>query len=499
VDSGELRRFLPQFEEIIEEEVLVAGEEDPIFFAEEFLGIHLNAFNKRALLSIINNKQVIWVTSNQIGKTVTLAVAHIWFAFYKKGFSGDPQKIDKARFETLNISPVSRQAKECQRYVKEILHSQFSWEENGERHINICKIEWFWGGMNENMGRIDFSNNVSFWCLSTSEDQGANLAGKQFGLISYDECVQSHHLEDELGARIFSRTAKYNGWMILVATPDEMGKSQQYWYDLYTTAKEEQEEGRIGDWFLVEGYYYENIFIPEQSRREFIARLKNISPIKYKQVIEGAFLAAVDAMFTLEMVKSLWNNKIEPTEAMIGNSYVLIIDWGVADQGDETVMYVANVTDVDNIEIVRAYAKQGGDPVELMSMASFLIMNYNDCPVVMDAAEMGGIVFKKMMSKFFPISFGQGNKPDALFYAQLYLRNNLRKKLDNDSTSGNNRIKSYKLPKLAKQLSSYKMDDKKIKQDWVMVFAMLCWYVEKKLKVSKVKSYPLTGFYMPKK
>ena len=125
----ELLKSLPQFEEIIEEEVLVAGEEDPIFFAEEFLGVHLNAFNKRALLSLINNKQVIWVTSNQIGKTVTLAITHLWFAFYKIGFSGDPEKIDKARFETLNISPVSRQAKECQKYVKEILHSQFSWEE----------------------------------------------------------------------------------------------------------------------------------------------------------------------------------------------------------------------------------------------------------------------------------------------------------------------------------------------------------------------------------
>lgn len=484
-----------QLEDNVEQLMLAAGEENPIFFANYFLGIHLNPFNERALLSIINNKQVIWVTSNQIGKTVTLAVAHLWFNFYKVGFDGEPDKIDKARYETLNISPVSRQAKECQRYVEEILHSQFSWEENGKRFINICKIEWFWESKNENMGRIDFSNNSSFWCLSTSEDQGANLAGKQFGLISYDECVQSHHLEEELGARIFSRTAKYSGWMILVATPDEMGKSQQYWYDLYTTAKEDQENGVIGDWHLVEGFYYENIFIPEQKRREFIARLKRISPIKYKQVIEGAFLASVDAMFTLEMVNSLWNGKVEPTEPKLGHTYVLVIDWGVADQGDETVMFVADVTKIEDPEIVKTYAKQGGDPVELMGVASMLILDYNNCKVVMDAAEMGGIVFKKMMKQFSPISFGQGNKPDALFYTQLKLRNNLRKKLTRNDPSAISKLKSYRLPKLAKQLSSYKLDDKKIKQDWVMALCMLCWYIEKKLKTSKIKKFSLQKFY----
>ena len=248
----------------MDQTLLSTGEEDPIFFAEYFLGVHLNPFQKRGLLSLCKRKpgfldrfikQILWVTANQVGKTVALAISHIWFNFYKKGFSGDPDLIEQARYETLNISPVSRQATEAFRYVEEILHSQFSWEENGKRYINQCRIGWFWAGKNENLGRIDFANNSSFWCLSTGADQAAGLAGKQFGYISYDECVQSHHLEDEMGARIFSRTAKYSGWIVLVATPDEMGKSQQYWYHLYTAAKREKKEGIIGEWFLIEGLY----------------------------------------------------------------------------------------------------------------------------------------------------------------------------------------------------------------------------------------------------
>jgi len=482
--------------------LLAAGEEDPIFYAEYFLGVHLNPFQKRALISLCKKKnleeylkQFLWVTGNQVGKTVAIAIAHLWFNFYKKGFDGDPELVERARYETLNISPVSRQATEAFRYTEEILHSEFSWEENGKRYINKCRISWFWEGKNENLGRIDFSNNSSFWCLSTAADQGSGLAGKQFALITYDECVQSHHLEDELGARIFSRTAKYSGWVVLIATPDELGKSQQYWYHLYNTAKRaEQGEGE-SEWYLIEGFYIENIFIPEAKRKEFIERLKKISPAKYLQVIEGQFLASADRMFTPKMIEGLWNIKQNPTLPQPDKNYAEIIDWGVADTGDETVIGIADVTDLDNVELVKAYAKQGGDPVELMAMATYLRMEYNDAPIVMCATEMGGVIFKKMMSQFKPISFGQGNKQDSLFYLQLRLRANIRKNLTKEELSANSRLKSYHLPKLERQLATYKLDDKKIKQDWVMMLAMLAWYIEKYLKVNQVKKFSLKSFY----
>lgn len=442
-------------------------------------------------------KQVMWVTANQVGKTVALAVSHIWFNFYKKGFSGDPALIERARYETLNISPVSRQATEAFRYVEEILHSRFSWEEAGKRYVNKCRLEWFWAGKNSTIGRIDFANNASFWCLSTGADQGSGLAGKQFAYISYDECVQSGHLEDELGARIFSRTAKYSGWIVLVSTPDEMGKSQQYWYHLYTAAKKEKDKKIFGDWYLMEGLYDENIFIPEAVREEFKARLKKNFPAKYLQVVEGSFLESADRMFPLAAVQGLWNGKESTTDVVLGQEYVVIVDWGVADSGDETVVAVADVTEAENVEVVYAWAKQGGDPVELMAMVSYLILTYNEAALVMDAAEMGGVIFKKMMRQFKPISFGQGNKVDALFFLQLALRNNIRSEENLTSTekSAIGKLHSYYLSKLERQLSSYKLDDKKIKQDWVMVSAMLAWYIARHRMSSKVKVFSLNKFY----
>ena len=479
--------------------ILAIGERDPIFFAKYFLGLNINPFQERALLSLIKYKQVILVCANQVGKTVSLAIAHLWFNFYKKGFSGDPAMIDKARYETLNLSPISRQSKEAFRYIDEILHSNFSWEEDGIRRINKCRIGWFFDGRNENVGRIDFANNSSLHCLSTAEDMGSGMAGKQFAFIPYDECVQSHHLEEELGARIFSRTAKYSGPVVLTSTPDDLGKSQQYWYHLYTTAKREQADGIEGNWHLVEGVYDENIFIPLEKRDEFKERLKKLDPIKYRQVILGEFLSSADRMFTAEMIEGMWGIKTKPTLAIIDHEYVIITDWGVADAGDETVMLVVDITDIENIEVVNSYSKQGGDPVELMAMLTYLRLEYYDATLVMDVADMGGTIFKKMLSKFKPISFGQGNKPDALFFFQLRLRNNLRPQKRGDLTNSDNnaisKLKTYYLPKLERQLAAYKIDDKRIKQDWVMVMAMLCWYIEKYKVQNKLKVFPLKAFY----
>jgi hypothetical protein len=196
-------------------------------------------------------------------------------------------------------------------------------------------------------------------------------------------------------------------------------------------------------------------------------------------------------MFSPEMVEGLWNEKKSPTAPQVDRQYVFCWDWGVAEQGDETVGLGADVTDLENVELVYAYCRQGGDPVELMSMASFQKMQYNNADLVMDTASMGGEMFRKMLIKMKPISFGKEHKTDALLYLQFRLRNNLRKDLTNISETSKGKIKSYYLPKLESQLSSYKLDDKKIKQDWVMALAMLAWYVEKYKKASQVKVFPL--------
>ena len=479
----------PEPSEILSGLLLNEGRKNIIFFAQYFLGVELNPFQKRFLIKTTESesKQNLVVTSNQIGKTFALAVLHIWYNFYKIGFEGEPSGIEQAYFATLNISPISRQSRECSRYINEILTSSFSWEKDKVRQVNDCKIRYFLKARNENLGRIEFSNNSVQFSLSTGEDKGAGLQGAQFAYISYDECVQGLHLQEELPARIFSRTAKYNGRIDLIATPDEQAQSQQYWFHLYS----ETERG-IGQWKLFTGVYDENIFISEKNREEFKKRLKIMSPEKYEQVVLGKFIVSEVNMFSPEMVEGLWIYKTQPPTLQEGKQYALAADWGIAEQGDETVMLIGDITDLDNIEIVYGYSKRGGDPVELMAMASFLKQEWNDADFISDIGGMGGILIKKMLAKLKPISFGKEYKSDALFYLQVRLRNNLRKDLTKGGTiDENSRVKSLYLSKLENQLSAYKISDEKLDTDWVMALAMLVWFCDKRKRGSKMRSFPL--------
>ena len=55
-----------------------------------------------------------------------------------------------------------------------------------------------------------------------------------------------------------------------------------------------------------------------------------------------------------------------------GHKYMVSVDWGVADQGDKTVMKIVDYTNPLDAEIVKHYQKQGGDPMELIAMLQFL-------------------------------------------------------------------------------------------------------------------------------
>jgi len=475
--------------EILSGFLLNEGRVDIKFFAEYFLGIKFNLFQERYLVGSTFPEislQNLLISGNQAGKTLGLAILHIWFNFYKIGFKGDPLSVGQAYYSTLNISPVARQARESFRYIAEILSSSFSWEEEGQRFVNKCKIGYFYKGKNDNFGRIDFNNNSVHFSLSTGEDKGASLQGAQFALITYDECVVSHHLREELPARIFSRVAKYNGRVDLISTPDEQGKSQQYWYHLYSGAIKKE-----NDWKLFTGLYDENIFIPEKNRTAFKKRLLELSPEKYKQVVEGKFIVSEINMFSSEMIEGLWDYRQEAEKAKENREYVIVADWGISEQGDETVLLIGDITDLDNIRIVYGYSKRGGDPVELMSLVSYLKLEYNNASFVTDIGGLGGVIIKKMLTKLSPISFGAENKSDALFYLQVRLRNNIRKDLTKIQDSGIGKIKSYYLHKLESQLASYRIDDAKLETDWIIALAMLVWYVDKRKKGAQMKTFSL--------
>lgn len=485
---------------LLRAELLLKGRNDPIFFAEYFLGLKLNPFQKRYLRT--KSKMNLVVCGNQVGKTFAIAVLHIYFNFYKIYLDGEPQLIADAEYKTLNLSPISRQARNAFKYVVQILESRFSWELDGVREVNQCKIGWFLRDSKEYLGTVYFNNETMLHCVSTHQDKGASIQGDQFGLITYDEANQSHHLKDELDARIFSRIARLDGRVDLIATPDEQAKSQQYWYNLYSTALKAEKEGSDAEWKLYRGYYDDNIFIPFEKQKSFKKRMMRRNPILYRQVVLGEFTVQADKMFAPKVIQAFWNGKTKPTSPKEERDYVITVDWGVAEQGDPTVMKVCDYTDFLNAEIVHHYSKRGGDPIELMAMLQHLWLEYYEAKVILDVASLGGAVFRKMLRHLKPISFPSQKKANALTFLQIRLRNNLKNtsKLSEEEKNAISKLKSYYIHEDENQLASYKIDDKKLDQDNVMTLAQLAWFLDRHLKVSQVKTFKFnirTGFADP--
>jgi hypothetical protein len=158
------------------------GRDDIITFSEQMLGVPLNDFQKK-FLKRSTTPRSLWTQvftdiietfedigglmfgkniafpSNQVGKTTLVAIKHIWFNYYKIGLDLESNLIDTAYYATLNISPHSRQVKQCFNYVKEMLQGRFLIDENGKKRLNKLSplLKEFFLGDNINLGEIRFS------------------------------------------------------------------------------------------------------------------------------------------------------------------------------------------------------------------------------------------------------------------------------------------------------------------------------------------------------
>ncbi|HJZ24630.1 MAG TPA: hypothetical protein VJ201_09350, partial [Candidatus Babeliales bacterium] len=311
-----------RFVEMIESER--RGREDIVYFSEEMLGVPLNDYQKKWLTRTTTPRNK-WLEKfgdkiediggflfgsnissigNQSGKTVGIAIKHIWFNKYKIGMDLDAHLINTAHYATLNISPHSRQTKACYQHIKDILNGQFIIDENGKKRLNNLNplMREFIVGDNTNLGEIRFANKSVAYSVPTGQDQASSLAGAQFGYISYDECSQSLHLKEELGAKILSRLIKYGCCLDLIATPEVDSPSHQYYLHIVRMGV----KGVQGWWALTNMGMDDNKFIPKEQRERAKASLLATDKKRYRQVVKGEFITSGKRFFDSSEIENLW-------------------------------------------------------------------------------------------------------------------------------------------------------------------------------------------------
>ena len=455
---------------------------DIVGFAHNVLGIQLHEGQQRWLVESLKNKKNVLVPANQFGKTFATAVKHIYFNYYKIGI---PTKIrDIVIYETMDLSPKLRQVRALYSYIIQILSGQMWWEDPKTSDVMLndkgLKIKGFLKhpkaipSTNQlSQTPIEFANGSKMHAASTGSDMAAGLQGGQYPYISYDECPLSHNLEEELPARIMSRLIRFGGSIDLIGTPDDISPSFMY----YKRLVEQGEKGEQG-WITHFGKLDDNIFIPEQNRIDIKQAIKSTDPLKYRQVVFGDFVSGSRLVFRPEYIKNMWIPEMLPTEEQSGahivkqpilhHNYVIGVDWAISH--DYTVMIVLDYTS-DAWEIVYFYRIKGSDkpPQEQYLDLLDLKARYH-ADVMMDTNGLGG---KLIESEFrdevgmHGFNFAPGKKTGFIAALQKALHWN-----------SEGRIRSAFFKDIEDELTAYKVDDRKLRQDIVMALGLCTWYLE---------------------
>jgi len=507
------------------------GRDDICVFAEEILGVPLNNFQRKFLQRSTTTRSLwfekfgatiediggylfgrnIACPSNQCGKTVMISIKHLWFNYYKIGLDLEYGLVDKAHYQTLNISPHSRQVKQCYNYVKEILEERFVIDEDGKKRVNKLHalMKDFLSGENSTLGELRFRNHSVFYTVPTGQDQAASLAGAQFGYISYDECAQSLHLENELGAKIMSRLIKYGMALDLISTPEVDSPSHQYYLHIVKLGF----AGKEG-WWALNAVLDDNRFIPKLQRDRAKADLLSTNKQKYRQVVFGEFISGGKRFFDPKEVENMWKLRGK-VACQTKHLYLLISDWGMSDTGDESVFKIFDYTNwgmSGKIQLVNHEAIRGGSPYMQFALLRTLYDGYTwydedgvtaHKPIfVMDAKALGGVVIKKLLATLQPRAFNI-EKDEALMLLKKEMsagRDYYESEVDGAVIEKNpdfGAIASYYIESLSEQLGTYHIDDKKLKQDFVMTLMMGVAYISKKFPKQlkkKVEINRLAGY-----
>lgn len=519
-----------RFIELLEDEC--KGREDIIYFSEKLLGVPLNSYQKKWLTRTTTPRKE-WLEKfgdaiediggflfgsnissigNQSGKTVGIAIKHIYFNKYKIGMDLEWNLINTAYYATLNISPHSRQTRACYQHIKDILSGQFIIDENGKKRLNVLSplMKDFIVGDNVNLGEIRFANKSMMYSVPTGQDQASSLAGAQFGYISYDECSQSLHLKEELGAKILSRLIKYGCCLDLIATPEVDSPSHQYYFHIVRMGL----KGIEGWWALTNMGMDDNEFIPKEQRERAKASLLATDKKRYRQVVKGEFITSGKRFFDSSEIENLWKLPSKRDSRRYGK-YLLIADWGFSDSGDESVFMILDYTNFHldgKIDLVNHESIKGGSPQMQFSLLRTLYEQYtwydedgvteHPPTFLTDAQGLGGIVIKKLLVLLKPRSF-EIDKDEALFLLKGAMskgRDYVESEIDGAIIEKNpdyGIVRSYYIDELNEQLGSYHIEDKKLTTDYVMTLMMGVSYVLKKMPkvdLKKVNFNPLRGY-----
>jgi hypothetical protein len=438
--------------------------------------------------SVEMTKVNLLVPSNRWAKSTTIAVKHIWKHFYKVGIpKGNQEAWLKADYRTANIAPHSSLVEPVFNYVDQIMTSRYLIRlPNGRNVTNKCQIPWFYlkdRTISSPLHRQFFAFNSYLEHRTIGATAADSLEGKPWGYISYDEGGRSDHLEDEINGTLLARLFDWDGDLDIPSTPDMTSASILYHYKLYQDGLLD-----LNNTWTMEGSLRDNIFFPpEQIEKQY--KLYENNPLR-DQVLEGKFVFAGDNIFPAQDILEAQDDSLNDGVRYEENhTYVIATDTSI---GSDDIVHTVIDTTQKPYRVVRIKGCKGNSKSPQMHLNDFvdLFESYTD-------SNKSNI--KHILETF--------NGESVRFYKDLpYWIQSLTKcygtwQPEKRSSDNENKTRpkskdvkksdiiialvkllashELKIPanaqKLVTQLSVYREDDTKLKQDYVISIAMAAW------------------------
>lgn len=511
--------------------------QDPIVFADEMLGILLHPGQRkwvRNATKIIN----ILRPGNKFGKTMTEAALHIWQAITKPQIAGrawSPEEWLRIQYQTLVFGPTYEQARELLGMIVEMVQGNMliyvcphcdshrimkKTAKDKEFHCLMCD-KWFekaasrtnksvlkdWAIKNDRSGSqllpyISWFNGSQ--TLGRSYDEmGKAFKMKALAFITGDECGDVDQLYTFTTNTLLPRLSTMNGIIHFVGTPQAGGLDYNRMIELAEEDMSRKDWAKNGEYYTQRGSIYENIFVDP----EYIGRIERVAdPDLRRQIIEGEIVEVGDKFFGFERIKNMIDPSIQLLDrGLEGRQYLTAVDFAFGESAwaDYTVLGVFDFTDEPwkLVHYERFKAKDIPVPLQYERVKEVVMLFHSR--LIIDSSGPGGKNAAAFLRGMHPILFEFGpTGPKSSKKAEGLT--SLKSAMDGGESKFQRKIKVLPdgtqvdevvpwglvripdVPEIVYELVNYKLDDKKIRTDIVMMIMMAVdWLMMRRPKQAK--------------
>ena len=477
---------------------------DPAGFARHILGIVLHPgqvrFLKEAVKFDENNelvyKYINLTASNRWGKTVVLAILHLFFASYKHGLYKEGPDWVTHPYGIINLCPLVDLANVLREMIDAILRSEAKEQINNPEGRGHCILGPLFE-MNDKGGYlVTFGDYRGFRTKTnvtleyrTTDDNAKAVQGSPKFLITFDEAGRQKNFTNLMGAHVNPRTLDTGGMIATATTPDvDTGTDYEDWW------KRGEQENFYKDklFYSTKGSIRENPYVSETQIKKLIA---GTPEYLIPQVLYGEFVQGSEAFFPRPGIDRCFKDNLGALHSRLdGHFYVIGADLAVARGGDRSVFVVWNCTrrPYRVMEIIEP--KRGTPhPVLIMAMKELLEfysgewretpggdkLNKSDAILVYDATGLGGKMFKEELQDLNPRP--RGYDFSGMSKKKLQILTSLRLFLDKGLVEIPGEFSAVR-----QELKDYKLADAKLNTDSVMAMALAAYMAERSVSPEEI-------------